>query len=143
MENEGFGRMRILSDLRARRIAGNLAEEAAARALAGHSEAELIDAYIERRIPSLTRPNPIENEQKLASAYRRLRRAGFSAKDRDEVKAAFKLVYASGLNIAQATGKAGTMKLGAAAQEFLDFVANAKKRGICPLKRGADDEISI
>jgi hypothetical protein len=24
------------------------------------------------------------------------------------------------------------MKFGAAAQEFIDFVANAKKRGICP-----------
>jgi hypothetical protein len=33
--------------------------------------------------------------------------------------------------------------LGAVAREFLDFVANAKKRGICPLKRGADKEISI
>ena len=72
-----------------------------------------------------------------------LRRAGFSAKDRDEIKAAFKLVYASGLNIGQALKKAATMKLGAAAQEFLDFVANAKKRGICPLKRGADEEMSI
>ena len=68
-----------------------------------------------------------------------LRRAGFSAKDRDEIKAAFKLVYTSGLNISQAIEKAATMKLGAAAQEFLDFVANAKKRGICPFKRGADE----
>jgi UDP-N-acetylglucosamine acyltransferase len=73
-----------------------------------------------------------------------LRRAGFSAKDRDEIKAAFKLVYVSGLNIAQAIEKAGAMKLGSAAQEFVDFVANAKKRGICPLKRGAEDaEMSI
>lgn len=73
-----------------------------------------------------------------------LRRAGFSAKDRDEIKAAFKLVYLSNLNISQALEKASTMKLGAGAQEFLDFVANAKKRGICPLKRGADDaELSI
>ena len=72
-----------------------------------------------------------------------LRRAGFSAKDRDEIKAAFKLVYTSGLNIAQAIEKTATMKFGAAAQEFLDFVANAKKRGICPLKRGADAEMSI
>lgn len=69
-----------------------------------------------------------------------LRRAGFSAKDRDELKAAFKLVYTSGLNIGQAIKKAATMKLGTAAQEFLDFVANAKKRGICPLKRGAELE---
>jgi len=72
-----------------------------------------------------------------------LRRAGFSAKDREEIKTAFKLVYTSGLNIGQAIKKAATMKLGASAQEFLDFVANAKKRGICPLKRGADDEMSI
>jgi hypothetical protein len=36
------------------------------------------------------------------------------------------------LNIAQAVEKAATMKFGAAAQEFIDFVANAKKRGICP-----------
>jgi UDP-N-acetylglucosamine acyltransferase len=68
-----------------------------------------------------------------------LRRAGFSAKDRDEIKAAFKLVYTSGLNIAQAIEKAAALKFGAAAQEFIDFVANAKKRGIVPFKRGAED----
>ena len=72
-----------------------------------------------------------------------LRRAGFSAKDRDEIKAAFKLIYASGLNIGEALEKATTMKLGDAALELLGFVANAKKRGICPLKRDADNEISI
>ncbi len=65
-----------------------------------------------------------------------LRRAGFSTKDREEIKAAFKLVYLSGLNITQTLEKAGTMKFGAAAREFFDFVANAKKRGICPFKRG-------
>jgi UDP-N-acetylglucosamine acyltransferase len=72
-----------------------------------------------------------------------LRRAGFSAKDREEIKAAFKLVYLTGLNIAQALEKAATMNLGAAAREFLDFVANAKKRGICPLKRGAGSDVEI
>jgi UDP-N-acetylglucosamine acyltransferase len=61
-----------------------------------------------------------------------LRRAGFSAQDRSEIKAAFKLLYTSGLNIGQAIEKAATMRLGAAAREFFDFVANAKKRGICP-----------
>src|SRR6266568_4675165 len=69
-----------------------------------------------------------------------LRRAGFSAKDRDEIKTAFKLVYTSGLNIAQAIEKAAMIKFGAAAREFIDFVTNAKKRGICPIKRGADEE---
>jgi UDP-N-acetylglucosamine acyltransferase len=71
-----------------------------------------------------------------------LRRAGFSAKDRDEIKAAFKLIYLSHLNISQALEKAAAMKFGAPACEFLDFVANAKKRGICPLKRGAKEELS-
>ena len=65
-----------------------------------------------------------------------LRRAGLSTKERDEIKTAFKLVYLSGLNISQALRKAAPMNLGAPAREFLDFVANAKKRGICPLKRG-------
>ncbi len=72
-----------------------------------------------------------------------LRRAGFGAKDRTEIKAAFKLVYLCGLNIGQALEKAATMTFGAAACEFLDFVANAKKRGICPLKRGRDDDLSV
>ena len=63
-----------------------------------------------------------------------LRRAGLGAQDRDEIKAAFKLLYTSGLNTSQALEKAKTMKLGAVAREFFDFVANAKKRGICPYR---------
>jgi UDP-N-acetylglucosamine acyltransferase len=72
-----------------------------------------------------------------------LRRAGFSAKDREDVKAAFKLVYLSGLNISQALKKATTMNFSAPAREFLDFIANAKKRGICPFKRGISEQMSI
>jgi UDP-N-acetylglucosamine acyltransferase len=63
-----------------------------------------------------------------------LRRTGFSAQDRDEIKAAFKLLYLSGLNISQALKKAAATEFGAAAREFFDFVASAKKRGICPYK---------
>jgi UDP-N-acetylglucosamine acyltransferase len=72
-----------------------------------------------------------------------LRRAGFSGRDRDEIKAAFKLLYTSGLNISQALEKAAVMELGAPAREFFAFVAAAGKRGICPLKRGANEEMSI
>jgi UDP-N-acetylglucosamine acyltransferase len=72
-----------------------------------------------------------------------LRRAGLSAQDRSEIKAAFKLLYLSGLNIAQAVEKAATMNVGGAAREFFEFVASAKKRGICPLKRGTGEEASI
>jgi UDP-N-acetylglucosamine acyltransferase len=72
-----------------------------------------------------------------------LRRVGLSVKDRDEIKAAFKLVYLSGLNVSQALKEAATMKLGAPAREFLDFVANAKKRGICPLKGSGNKEMLV
>ena len=72
-----------------------------------------------------------------------LKRAGFSVQDRDEIKNAFKLLYTSGLNISQVMEKAAVMKFGEAAREFFAFVAAAKKRGICPLKRGGADENSI
>jgi UDP-N-acetylglucosamine acyltransferase len=69
-----------------------------------------------------------------------MRRAGFSANDRNEIKEAFKLIYLSGLNTSQALEKAATMTFGAPAREFLEFVANSKKRGICPLKRGTRND---
>jgi len=72
-----------------------------------------------------------------------LRRAGLTGNDRDEIKQAFKLVYLSGLNTSQALEKAATMSFNAPAREFLDFVAAAKKRGICPLKGGAGGDLSV
>ena len=72
-----------------------------------------------------------------------LRRAGLTADDRKDITQAFKLVYLSGLNTSQALEKAATMRLNAPAREFLDFIASAKKRGICPLKRGADGDLSV
>src|SRR5215831_4572155 len=72
-----------------------------------------------------------------------LRRAGFSTQDRDEIKAAFKLVYLSEFNISQALDKAATMKFGKHAREFLNFVAGAKKRSICPLKRGSREDTLV
>jgi UDP-N-acetylglucosamine acyltransferase len=72
-----------------------------------------------------------------------MRRAGLNANDRDEIKEAFKLIYLSGLNTSQALDKAERMTFGAPAREFLDFVASSKKRGICPLKRGTGDDVSV
>jgi regulatory protein len=79
VENEGFGRMRVLNDLRARRVTGDTAEQAVEQALGDKSEAELIDAFIERRMPSVATGGKIEDERKLAAAYRKLRRAGFTS----------------------------------------------------------------
>src|SRR5215471_15009512 len=72
-----------------------------------------------------------------------LRRAGFTADERDDIKEAFKLVYLSGLNTSQVLEKASTMRFNGPAREFLDFVASAKKRGICPLKRGTGGDLSV
>jgi len=79
IENEGFGRQRVLSDLLHRRVSGKLAEKAVSQAFDGKGEAEMIDAYIERRMPSVHGKGQIEDERELARAYRRLRRAGFSS----------------------------------------------------------------
>jgi UDP-N-acetylglucosamine acyltransferase len=72
-----------------------------------------------------------------------LKRAGFSAQDRQEIKAAFKLIYLSGLNISQALAQAAKMKVGPAAQEFFDFVRQAQKRGLCPYRGKGEGEMSI
>jgi regulatory protein len=74
LANDGFGKIRVLNDLRKHRISGDLAEGAVNQAIDGRSEAELIDGYIERRMASQN----LEDERKLASAFRRLRRAGFT-----------------------------------------------------------------
>jgi regulatory protein len=79
VENDGFGRLRVLSDLRAKRVPSRLADKAVEQAFQEKSEAEMIDAFIERRLPSLAAKRQIEDEKELARAYRRLRRAGFSS----------------------------------------------------------------
>ncbi len=60
-----------------------------------------------------------------------LRRAGFSTEQRAEIKDAFALLYRRGLNITQALAAARERSWGAEARAFFDFVASAKKRGVC------------
>jgi UDP-N-acetylglucosamine acyltransferase len=68
-----------------------------------------------------------------------LRRAGFSREQRDEIKRAFKLIYLSGVNTRQALEKSRESEWTEVGREFLRFVSDAMtKRGICPLKRGAE-----
>ena len=62
-----------------------------------------------------------------------LRRAGLDAAQRQEIKNAFKLLYKSGLNTAQALAASEELDWGPEAREFFDFVRAAKKRGICDL----------
>lgn len=62
-----------------------------------------------------------------------LRRGGFSAEVRAEIKAAFGLLYRSGRNVSQALAEAGRQEWGKEAAEFFAFVAAAKKKGVCAL----------
>jgi UDP-N-acetylglucosamine acyltransferase len=64
-----------------------------------------------------------------------LRRAGLTTEDRAEIKAAFRLLYESGLNVSQALAEARSRSWRGPAQEFFDFVAKAKQRGICGMRR--------
>jgi regulatory protein len=79
VENEGFGRTRVLHDLRGRRVPAKVAEGAVARAFQDKDELEMVAAYVERRMPSVVAGGHSRDDRKLAAAYRRLRRAGFGS----------------------------------------------------------------
>ena len=64
-----------------------------------------------------------------------LRRSGVPAVERAEIKAAFRLLYASGRNVTQALAAAQEREWGAPAAEFFAFAAAAKKRGLCAFRR--------
>ncbi len=74
-----------------------------------------------------------------------LRRAGLNPAQRAEIKRAFELLYASGRNVSQALAEARSESWSEPAQAFFDFVAQAKKRGICQFKRhlGEGEESTI
>jgi len=71
-----------------------------------------------------------------------LRRAGLSLAERGEIKEAFKLLYKSGLNTAQALEKSRERHWSDKASLFFDFVESAKKRGICALAGNATQDDS-
>jgi len=79
LENEGLGRSRVLRDLRQRRVAPKLAEDAVTQAFSETDEPELIAAYLERKFRGKNLKVWLREEKNLASAFRRLRYAGFSS----------------------------------------------------------------
>lgn len=79
IENEGFGKMRVLRDLRRRKVASGVAEKAVSKAFTGVDELELIDQFLTRKYRGKNLPAFLAEEKNLASAFRRLRTAGFSA----------------------------------------------------------------
>lgn len=78
-DTQGFGKMRVLSDLRRRRVAPTVAQKAVAAAYDGVDEVSAIEHYLERKYRSKNMNEFLAEKKNLASAYRRLRYAGFSS----------------------------------------------------------------
>jgi regulatory protein len=79
LENNGFGRYRVMRDLQSKRVPSAVAGEAVAKAFEGTDERELIDGYLARKYRSVNLYEFLQQDKNVASAYRRLRTAGFSS----------------------------------------------------------------
>lgn len=60
-----------------------------------------------------------------------LRRQGFTAEERGEIKDLFRLLFYSGLNLTQAVAKAGMRQWSDKARRLLDFMQGPSKKGVC------------
>jgi regulatory protein len=79
LENQHLGRNRVLRDLRQRRVAPAMAQRTVAKIYEQVDEAALIENYVRRRYRSASREGLFQDEKELASAYRKLLRAGFTS----------------------------------------------------------------
>jgi regulatory protein len=77
LENQGFGKQRALRDLRQRRVAPAVAEKAVDSIYAERDETALIEEFIRRKYRTADRKVLFQADKDLASAFRRLRLAGF------------------------------------------------------------------
>ena len=81
LANDKLGRTRVIQDLRQRRVAPALAERAARQVYQDVNEEALIEQWIRRKYRLAPREHLFEADKDLASAYRRLLRAGFRTGD--------------------------------------------------------------
>ena len=79
LENQGFGKMRVLRELRQRRVAPKLAEQVTEQTFQDTNETDLIEAFLKRKYRGKQLGPFLAEEKNLASAFRRLRYAGFSS----------------------------------------------------------------
>ncbi len=78
LDNQGFGKIRILRDLRKKGVPRAVAEQAVSRVFEDIDEAELADAFLKRKYRKVSLAALLTEPRNLASAYRRLRYAGFA-----------------------------------------------------------------
>ncbi len=80
LQNNGFGRFRVLQDLRTRRVSSGVAEKAVEKIFDGVDENELVEQFLARKYRKIDLPAFLAEDKNMASAYRRLRMAGFSSR---------------------------------------------------------------
>ena len=78
-ESEGLGKARVERDLMARRVAPAVAKQATDAAYRDVDELAMIQRFLERKYRGKDLGSLLSEEKDLASAYRKLRTAGFSA----------------------------------------------------------------
>jgi regulatory protein len=78
-ENQGLGKSRVLHDLMARRVAPAVAREAVEAAYQEADEVAMIEGFLARKYRGKDLGKLLGERKHLASAFRRLRTAGFSA----------------------------------------------------------------
>ena len=78
-ENQGLGKARVMRDLMARRVAPTVAKQAVDAVYSNSDETALIERFLERKYRGKELGKLLTEEKNLASAYRKLRTAGFSS----------------------------------------------------------------
>jgi regulatory protein len=78
-ETNGLGKLRVLRDLRTRRVAPNVASKAVADVFEDADETQMIEAYLARKYRNVKLAEFLKENRNLASAYRRLVYAGFNS----------------------------------------------------------------
>ncbi len=79
LENRGFGKMRVLRDLQQRRVPSTVAGQAVEQAFQETDESDLIKKYLARKYRGKDLAVVLKIDKELASAYRKLRVAGFTS----------------------------------------------------------------
>ncbi len=79
LQNQGLGKLRVLRDLRQRRVAPKLAEQATEKTYQQTEEAKLIEEFLRRKFRGKELRTFLSEDKNLSGAFRRLRYAGFSA----------------------------------------------------------------
>jgi len=79
LESQRLGKNRGAQELRRRRVAPSLAEAAVELTYGQTDEVTLIEAFIRRQYRTTSPGELFQDEKQLASAYRRLMRAGFNS----------------------------------------------------------------